>query len=64
MREDDCGVEDNPMDDIESSQIILKSMADKYGVGIDEPHQIILNFLKILCLAGNYKKKQVINGAT
>ena len=49
--EDNCSVQDNSVDDVQSPQIILKPMSDQDGVGVDEPHQIILYFLKILGLA-------------
>ena len=51
--EDNCSVQYNSMDDVQRPQIIFKSMADQDGVGVDEPHQIILYFLKILGLASH-----------
>ena len=32
-------------------EIIFKPMSNKNGVGIDEPHQIILHLLQVLCRA-------------
>ena len=53
MREDDGGVEDGAVDQVEGAQIVLQPVPDQDGVGVDEPHQIVLNFLDVLELSCN-----------
>ena len=53
VREDDGGVEDGGMDQVEGAEIVLQPVPDQDGVGVDEPHQIVLHFLDVLELSCN-----------
>ena len=53
VREDDGCVEDGAVDQVEGAQIVLQPVPDQDGVGVDEPHQIVLNFLDVLELSCN-----------
>jgi len=53
VREDDGGVEDGAVDQVEGAEIVLQPVPDQDGVGVDEPHQIVLHFLDVLELSCN-----------
>ena len=48
--EDHCGVEDGGVDQVEGPEIILQSMTHEDGVGVEETHQVILDFFDVLVL--------------
>ena len=53
VREDDGGVEDGAVDQVEGAEIVLQPVPDQDGVRVDEPHQIVLHFLDVLELSCN-----------
>ena len=48
MREDRGGVEDRAVDQLQGPQVVLEPVAHQHRVGVDEPHQVVLDLLQVL----------------